>query len=155
MRTKQTTFLLGLAVLTLVFGGMSCNVFRSEQSLVNAENEEKRRTEEAIANDPRLQDLDRLCMSIPTLENSSLETKRKSFNKQTYLIYGYKSSVSYSQAKQIYTDFFLKDGWNQIEDGSGFKTAYITFRKDGYRVSINYGGMGERENYAILCEKLH
>ena len=115
-----------------------------------------RETEEAIKKSPKLQELNRLCTEeIPRPDGFVPVSKSRDFNEETFLDYGYHSTLDYQKVKTFYINYFSQHGWQltKQKDG-GWGPSEIEFRKDSHRVTISDMGKGEGTNYFLGCAKL-
>jgi hypothetical protein len=115
-------------------------------------------TDEAVKVSPVLQELDRLCTKeIPVPAGFRLESRTGTHEtKNPYLSYHYYSKADYKAIKSLYENYFSQKGWRVIEnrDGGWGPPWLAVFRKETYKVAVQYGGMGDEVNYSLFCQKI-
>jgi hypothetical protein len=110
-------------------------------------------TEEAIKNSAVLQDLDRVCGQVPLPADFHFVWKSFTIDKKIILFTYYHSETSYETARDFWLDYFARTGWSSSSDGVSFPRNIVA-TQGTYRVTIFYGGMGDRTNFSIDCELL-
>jgi hypothetical protein len=122
------------------------------------ERENAKYIEEALRTSPVLQDIERLCVKeIPLPEGFRLVSRTGNDKKKNpYLSYKYYSVADYRGIKPLYEKYFAQNGWRVTEnrEGGWGPPCHAVFRKDSYKVAIQYGGMGDEVNYAFSCQKV-
>lgn len=66
----------------------------------------------------------------------------------------YYSDTTFHDANSRWENYFSENGWNVVERDWTTVRNSTTYRKPGYEVVIQFGGMGKGVNYAITCIKL-
>jgi hypothetical protein len=115
-----------------------------------------RETDDAIKNSPALQELEHLCtIDIPSPTDFALVKKDRDFNEQKFLVYYYRSGISYDRVKAFYSDCLGQRGWQLTEqkDG-GWGPSNMVFRKDQFSITIYDKEYGNDTSYGVVCRKL-
>jgi hypothetical protein len=115
-----------------------------------------RETDEAIQNSPGLQELERLCtLDIPSPTDFVLVQKSRDFNEQKFLIYYYRSGMTYERVKTFYSDFLRQHGWQLTEQKDCcWGPSKLVFRRDSFSVTIYDKEYGEDTSYVVECSRL-
>ena len=129
---------------------------RTSQPLKGLIEESDRRiskqTDEAIKNDPELQELDRLCTGIPLPSDFVLIRKGDLDDRIVTIGYYYKSDTPYSEARLLWINYFSQNGWEAEKEQDVFPRT-LRFKNGSYRASFFNGGLGAAQ-YSLSCEKL-
>lgn len=113
-----------------------------------------KQTDEAIKTNPALQEVEATCKQIPLPSDFVFEWKGGLNDDQVMaLSYYYASETKYGEARLLWNDYFLLNGWVAAKEEDTFPRN-LRFKNTQYEVSIYHGGMGTRTQYSIHCEKL-
>lgn len=146
-------FLLLMSVLILTT--VNCNPRELpivKETLKEADINRTEATEDAIKNNPELQELDNACKQIPLPDQFKMVAKHLAPGKPPALSYYYFSNETFDDSDKFFKDYFQKNGWKSVENKSLNRIS--EFRNDNNRIVIQYGGIGVDANYSIFCEKL-
>lgn len=151
LRSKVFSVLLGLAFLLMTTG---CNprslpVVGDQLRWLDQKTTEE--TDRAIAKDPQLQEIEKVCNSIPKDQSFSLYAKRMAHTYPLTLFYFYSSPKNYDTAEREFGEYFQKGEWERREIGSVNRV--VEYKNETYRVTIQFGGMGPNANYGFSCER--
>ena len=133
---------------------MGCGYWPPTESL-EAERRRTLETQEAIKLSPSLQEIDRICTSIPKPDDAKLILMRKNIrNSSEFLVYGYLTDKTYEQVKRFYTDYYVSNDWSDVEEMKGLKTNEISSTKDGIKTTIGYAKVHSGVNFSFMCTRL-
>lgn len=156
-RVASVLTLGGLLGVVLCFGGcVNPKELPGFKALVREqEADQTRATEEALKQSPSLQELDRLCRDEVSLPDGFVPVYRSHDQKQKRSLANYYySKAEYGQVWSFYKDRLTRRGWRLSgEREGGWGSDKLEFERDGYRVTIYRGGMGDGINYSINCTK--
>ncbi len=145
-------------LLTIVVAGsaflLACNpretpIFRELAEA--SEKEITQRTEEAIHNDPELQKLSELCNWIPRKPDAAVVSKSWSANNGKTLYLYLLTETSLEDMEKIWLPHFSHNGWEVADSDRLVVGNTLRFRKEGYSIRIQYGGLGSGSNLAFSC----
>lgn len=104
----RTIFLGFSMILVVLLSG--CGFFPLTESL-ESERRKTEATKEAIRNSPSLQEVNRVCESLPKTDSFRLILMRNSFRADVELLeYGYLADEPYETVRDIFVDFFNREG---------------------------------------------
>lgn len=145
-------FLWLFPVFVLVFTG--CGYFPPTESL-ESERRTTEATKEAIRNSPSLQEVNRVCESLPKTESFRLILMRRSFRADVELLeYGYLADEPYETVRDIFFDHFSREGWTDVYEQSGINTISVRGQKDGFSAGFTHEPAHRGVNYTMICRRL-
>jgi len=107
-----------------------------------------------------LQELDHLCAQEISVPDDFVLLSRDTGTtltpvRQTFLGYGYRSSLGYQQVKKFYTERLPAKGWLLTnENDKSWGQPYMEFSRDSYRFKVYQMAGGDEGNYSLQCGKL-
>ncbi|HCA57570.1 MAG TPA: hypothetical protein DEP46_06230 [Blastocatellia bacterium] len=151
-RFCRTTFL-GFSMILIVFLS-GCGYFPPTESL-ESERRKTEATKEAIRNSPSLQEVNRVCESLPKTDSFRLILMRKSFRAdEEYITYGYLADEPYEKVRDIFVDFFNREGWTDVYEQPGINTISVRGHKDGFSAGFTHEPVHRGVNYTLICRRL-
>lgn len=156
IKQKIGWFLILIIAIVLPLWLTGCDP-RTSQPLKGLIEESDRRiskqTDEAIKNDPVLQELDRLCTGIIPLPSDFVLIRKGDLDDRIVTIgYYYKSDTPYSEARLLWVNYFSQNGWEAEKEQDVFPRN-LQFTNGSYKVSFYNGGLGAAQ-YSVSCEKM-
>jgi hypothetical protein len=124
-----------------------------KDKVIELEKNHTAQAEEAIRNKTELQEINNLCNQIPLLGQTKFIWKNLFKNKNALDFYFYYEGDLH-KLNGFYKNHFDQKGWKLTKDITSYPQS-SEFKASNYRVVIQYGGISERTNFAITCEKLH
>ncbi|MBK9165629.1 MAG: hypothetical protein IPM21_17305 [Acidobacteria bacterium] len=119
---------------------------------------ERRKTEatkEAIRKSPSLHEVNRVCESLPKTDSFRLILMRNSFRADVDLLeYGYLADEPYEKVRDIFVDFFNREGWTDVYEQSGINTISVRGQKDGFSAGFTHEPAHSGVNYTLICRRL-
>lgn len=147
-----TTCLGFLMILVVLLSG--CGFFPPTESL-ESERRATEATKEAIHNSPSLQEVNRVCESLPKTDSFRLILMRNSFRADVELLeYGYLADEPYETVRDIFVDFFNREGWTDVYEQSGINTISVRGQKDGFSAGFTHEPVHRGVNYTLICRRL-
>jgi hypothetical protein len=143
----------GLIIYLTIFAGCSPKTLPGIREQLKKNDEAA--TEEAnrlIADNPDLRALNELCEQVPISENFSLYSKRIAHNYPLTIFFFYRSKDDSSLMDAQFRQYFMERNW-RIRDLSSVNKI-TEFTNEKYRITIQYGGLGENADYSFSCELL-
>ncbi len=113
-----------------------------------------KQTDDAIKKSPVLQEVESVCKQIPLPPDFEI-VKKGGLNDDGLLVldYYYTSETKYEPARLLWNTYFADNGWEAKKEEDSYPRQ-LEFNNLKYKVSIQYGGMGDRAQYSIACQKL-
>src|SRR4051794_31014280 len=108
-----------ILVTCLALASSSCAFFprQSREDIIREERERTLRTEAAIQDTPRLQEVNAICSELPKPTGIfDLVFKRQSFDQRVYLTFGFSSDVPKEIAFPFYQGYFQRAGWTLVTE---------------------------------------
>ena len=131
-----------------------CGFFPLTESLEN-ERRETEATKEAIRKSPSLQEVNRVCESLPKTDSFRLILMRKSFRAdEEYIVYGYYTENGYETVRDLFFDFFNREGWTDVYEQPGINTISVRGQKDGFSAGFTHEPVHRGVNYTLICRRL-
>jgi len=141
-----------LLLLVGFFSG--CGYFPPTESL-ESERRKTEATKEAIRNSPSLQEVNRVCESLPKTDSFRLILMRKSFRAdEEYIVYGYYTENGYETVRDLFFDFFNREGWTDVYEQSGINTISVRGQKDGFSAGFTHEPVHRGVNYTLICRRI-
>lgn len=148
----RMTFLGYLLFLGVFLGG--CGFFPPTESL-ESEQRKTEATKEAIRKSPSLQEVNRVCESLPKTDSFRLILMRNSFRTDVELLeYGYLADEPYEKVRDIFVDFFNREGWTDVYEQSGINTISVRGQKDGFSAGFTHEPVHRGVNYTLICRRI-
>lgn len=147
-----TTCLGILMILVVLLSG--CGFFPPTESL-ESERRKTEATKEAIRNSTSLQEVNRVCESLPKTDSFRLILMRKSFRAdEEYIVYGYYAENGYETVRDLFFDFFNREGWTDVYEQSGINTISVRGQKDGFSAGFTHEPVHRGVNYTLICRRI-
>ncbi len=141
-------------VLLLVVFLSGCGFFPLTESL-ESERRKTEATKEAIRNSPSLQEVNRVCESLPKTDLFRLILMRNSFRADVELLeYGYLADEPYEKVRDIFVDFFNREGWTDVYEQPGINTISVRGHKDGFSAGFTHEPVHRGVNYTLICRRI-
>jgi len=111
-------------------------------------------TDDAIKKSPVLQEIETVCKQIPLPPDFEFIAKGGlNDDGLLFLDYYYASNTKYEQARVLWNTYFADNGWEAKKEEDSYPR-HLEFKNSRFSVSIYYGGMGDRAQYSVGCQKL-
>lgn len=147
------TIFLGISLFLVVLLS-GCGFFPPTESL-ESERRTTEATKEAIRNSTSLQEVNRVCESLPKTDSFGLILMRNSFRADVELLeYGYLADEPYETVRDIFVDFFNREGWTDVYEQSGINTISVRGQKDGFSAGFTHEPVHRGVNYTLICRRI-
>jgi len=153
LRQFCRTILLGFSMILIVFLS-GCGYFPPTESL-ESERRKTEATKEAIRKSPSLQEVNQVCESLPKTDSFRLILMRNSFRADVeFLEYGYLADEPYETVRDIFFDYFNREGWTDVYEQSGINTISVRGQKDGFSAGFTHEPAHRGVNYTLICRRI-
>jgi hypothetical protein len=159
MNKKSSQHLLNFSVCLILFilVGLGCNPKNLpgiRGKLKEWDEERTKDTERTIEKTPKLQELDSICKQVPVPADFKFIAKHLTWivNQEPLISYFYYSKTDFDKAENNFRNYLITNGWESLK--SDHLNKVNVFKKDNFKIHIQYGGVGSDANYSISCEKL-
>jgi hypothetical protein len=147
---------LSLTFVVLCLTGCNPTKLPGLRTLAKKEDERMQRlAEEAIKKNPLFRELDHLCREeVPLFPGFVLVGKHASSNERRFLTYFFSSKAEFTDVRDFYKKYFLRNNWQIAEQGEGGWGSDVSeFRSGSYRFILYHEGLGDAD-FAFHCEKV-
>jgi len=130
-----------LLILIFAVANWSCFFRNADEMTADADEE--------ISRSQALQDLEKMCLSLPFF--NGIKPGEKMVIRGRMVSYEYRLGRDFNDLKAEYKNKFLSEGWILKEEKRLVADEYITFTKDKLEININKS-LTEEERYSVSCK---